>query len=143
MFCWHKEDLDLSAINFLHEGKSKFWYCIPANQGHILEKEAKIHFPEHFSKCPEHLRHKTTLINPYNLKKKYPELKITKIEHKAGEFMLVLGGSYHCGFNFGLNIAEAINYGTLDWLNQLPNSKPCKCSRNSVKSEHTEIFKNL
>ena len=65
------------------------------------------------------------------------------MEHKAGEFMLVLGGSYHCGFNFGLNIAEAINYGTLDWLNLLPFSKPCKCSRSSVKSEHTEIFKNL
>ena len=57
--------------------------------------------------------------------------------------MLVLGGAYHCGFNFGLNIAEAINYGTLDWLNQLPYSKPCQCSRSSVKSEHTEIMKNL
>ena len=57
--------------------------------------------------------------------------------------MLVLGGSYHCGFNFGLNIAEAINYGTLDWLNKLPASKPCQCSRSSVKSEHTEILKNL
>lgn len=84
MFCWHKEDLDLSAINFLHEGKSKFWYSIPANQGYILEKEARIHFPEHFSKCSEHLRHKTTLINPYLLKRKYPELKISKMEHKAG-----------------------------------------------------------
>lgn len=57
--------------------------------------------------------------------------------------MLVLGGSYHCGFNFGLNIAEAINYGTLDWLNQLPVAKACQCSRNSVKAQHTEIFKNL
>ncbi len=51
-FAWHKEDLDLSAINFLHEGKSKFWYSIPYNQSHILEKEARLHFPEHFSKCP-------------------------------------------------------------------------------------------
>ena len=65
------------------------------------------------------------------------------MEHKPGEFMLVLGGSYHCGFNFGLNIAEAINYGTLDWLNQVIDSKPCKCSRSSVKAEPTEIFKNL
>jgi len=58
------------------------------------------------------------------------------MEHKPGEFMLVLGGSYHCGFNFGLNIAEAINYATLDWLNQLPYSKSCQCSRNSVKADH-------
>ncbi len=38
LFCWHKEDLDLSAINYLHQGKSKFWYSIPASQGHFLER---------------------------------------------------------------------------------------------------------
>lgn len=48
--------------------------------------------------------------------------------------MLVLGGSYHCGFNFGVNIAEAINYGTLDWLSQLPKSNVCKCSKNTVRA---------
>lgn len=45
LFCWHKEDLDLSAINYLHEGKSKFWYSISPNQSHILEREAKTFFP--------------------------------------------------------------------------------------------------
>lgn len=57
--------------------------------------------------------------------------------------MLVLGGSYHCGFNFGLNIAEAINYGTLDWLNQLPANRVCGCSKSSVKANKEEIVKNL
>jgi jumonji domain-containing protein 2 len=38
LFCWHKEDLDLSAINYVHEGKSKFWYSIPVDQAAILER---------------------------------------------------------------------------------------------------------
>ena len=143
LFCWHKEDLDLSAINFLHEGKSKFWYTIPENQGHILEKEAKRLFPEHFSKCNAFLRHKTTLINPYILKRQYPELKLTKVEHKKGEFILVFGGAYHTGFNFGFNIAEAVNYGTLDWLRQVFDAKPCQCSKSSVRASHLELYKNL
>ena len=41
---------------------------------------------------------------------------INKIEHKAGEIMMVFGGAYHSGFNTGFNIAEAVNYGTTDWL---------------------------
>ena len=133
----------MSAINFLHEGKPKFWYSIPQSQAHILENEAKSLFPEHFRKCGEYLRHKTTLINPYNLKRKYPELKLTKVEHKKGEFICVFGGAYHCGFNFGCNIAEAINYGTLDWLKQVMKSKPCQCSKTSVKTSLPELCRNL
>jgi hypothetical protein len=82
------------------------------------------------------LRHKTTLLNPYSLKKKYPELRLSKMEHKPGEFMLVLGGSYHCGFNFGFNIAEAVNYGTKSWLSKLVNFRPCTCEKSSVKASY-------
>jgi [histone H3]-trimethyl-L-lysine9/36 demethylase len=143
LFCWHKEDLDLSAINFLHEGKSKFWYSIPSDQGHLLEREAIKHFPEHFSKCGEHFRHKTTLINPYLLKRKIPELKISKAEQRPGEFVLVLGDSYHCGFNFGYNLAEAINYATLSWLRRLPKVKHCNCSKHSVRVNLHSILSHL
>lgn len=142
-FCWHTEDLDLSGINFVHQGKSKFWYAINNMDKKIIHREVEILFPEHYSSCKQFLRHKTTLINPYYLKRKYPELRISKIEQKEGEFILVFGGSYHCGFNFGFNIAEAINYATLDWLRQMPESKHCTCLKSSVKASIYEIYKNL
>lgn len=47
--------------------------------GEYLEKEAERYFPEHFRKCNQFLRHKTTIINPYILKKKYPELIVHKV----------------------------------------------------------------
>jgi jumonji domain-containing protein 2 len=57
--------------------------------------------------------------------------------------MLILGGSYHCGFNFGCNIAEAVNYATLSWLDKLIKCKSCNCSKNSVRASHREILDNL
>jgi hypothetical protein len=65
------------------------------------------------------------------------------MEQRTGEFMLVLGGSYHCGFNSGLNIAEAINYATLSWLDHLPSASHCTCSSNTVKADHVELLKKL
>ena len=44
-FCWHTEDLDLSGVNFIHEGKSKFWYAICYDDRHIIEKEVARLFP--------------------------------------------------------------------------------------------------
>jgi len=79
MFGWHKEDLDLYAINFLHHGKPKFRYCLPASEGPKLEAFARKHFPDGFARCSEFLRHKTIMISPYLLKQKIPNLIIHKM----------------------------------------------------------------
>ena len=47
-FCWHIEDMNLSAINFLHSGKPKYWYGIRVADKQILENEAKLQFPARF-----------------------------------------------------------------------------------------------
>jgi len=113
MFGWHKEDLDLYSISYLHSGKPKFWYCIPRHEEAKLESFAKTHFADSYSKCNEFMRHKTVLINPYILKNHYKDIEIHKMIHNPGEFMITFGGTYHAGFNWGFNIAEAVNFATL------------------------------
>lgn len=77
------------------------------------------------------------------LLKKYPSLKISKAVHYPGEMMLVFGGAYHEGFNCGFNIAEAVNYATVDWFSQLLSTKSCTCSKKTVKAQIESILYNL
>ena len=57
--------------------------------------------------------------------------------------MIAFGGSYHTGFNCGFNIAEAVNYGTLDWLTKLLKCKSCPCQKKSIKASLESILYNI
>jgi hypothetical protein len=118
MFGWHKEDMDLYSINYLHNGKPKFWYGIDLDCNEKFENFVKNKFPEYFKECPEYLRHKTTLIYPKLLLDN--GIKLTKMTHKEGEFMISRAAAYHSGFNSGFNIAEAVNFALPRWLEIAP-----------------------
>ena len=46
MFGWHKEDMDLYSINYLHTGKPKFWYGVDLNCNEEFEHHCQTLFPE-------------------------------------------------------------------------------------------------
>ena len=64
MFGWHTEDHDLYSINFLHQGAPKFWYSIDLDDSARFEKFLYDRLPESYNRCPQFIRHKTTLVNP-------------------------------------------------------------------------------
>lgn len=70
------------------------------------------------------------------MKKYKNDVKISKIAQEPGEFIVLFSGAYHHGFNWGYNIAEAVNYATLSWLDYFPSSKSCRCTSDSVSICH-------
>ncbi|CAG9313407.1 KDM4B_1 [Blepharisma stoltei] len=141
MFCWHKEDLDLYSINYLHFGKPKFWYCIPLSESEKFERFCKFHFHTDYAACPEFLRHKSTQVSPSILRK--AGINVQKIVHNAGEFVVIFAGAYHMGFNSGFNCAEAVNFATPKWIDIAEKVSRCCCDPETVKIDMEEFKAKL
>lgn len=63
--------------------------------------------------------------------------------HEKGQFIATFGGAYHAGFNYGFNIAEAVNFATPLWLPIFLKAKSCVCLRDNVKIDKKEFLNNL
>jgi DNA damage-responsive transcriptional repressor / [histone H3]-trimethyl-L-lysine36 demethylase len=141
MFGWHKEDLDLYSINYLHNGNPKFWYSIDLSDNEVFEEFMEKNYPEHHSRCSEFIRHKTTIVNPTVLLEN--QIKMVKCLHNENEFMVSRAAAYHSGFNFGFNIAEAVNFALPDWLDVGNNVNYCRCIKDSVAINMRAFYRKI
>jgi hypothetical protein len=143
-FAWHLEDVDLYSINFLHFGAPKQWYSISQGDARRFEAAMKNVWPTDAKSCDQFLRHKTFLISPQHLLNHY-NIKVNKIVHRPGEFVITFPYGYHSGYNLGYNCAEAVNFALDEWLEYGRIAKKCDCSQaqDSVWIDVHEIERKL
>uniref|UniRef100_A0A7S2BGH3 JmjC domain-containing protein n=1 Tax=Octactis speculum TaxID=3111310 RepID=A0A7S2BGH3_9STRA len=113
-FCWHREDIYLASMNFLHFGAPKQWYGIPGNKAtkfsSTMEKIMKLRIKE----VPDLEHHITTQISPAVLLGN--GVPVYKTTQEAGQFIVTFPEAYHAGFSYGFNCGEAVNVATVDWI---------------------------
>jgi hypothetical protein len=119
-FCWHTEDAFLNALSYLHSpSANKVWYVVPTNSASALEAYAvqEVFAPEmQVRGASGHslLMAKTTMFDPRDVRRS--GIPVYKIVQKPGTFVFTAPRAYHCGFNCGFNIAEAVNFAMPNWL---------------------------
>lgn len=129
-FAWHTEDADLYSINYLHTGAPKAWYCVPPSARARFQSMAASYFPQLAQGCPSFLRHKDIVLSPSVLHQH--GIPFTTTVQRPGEFVVITAGAYHCGFNHGFNIAEAVNFATPAWPELGRGARRCMCSPDAV-----------
>lgn len=63
-----------------------------------------------------------------------------KTVHNPNEFIISRAKGYHAGFNFGFNIAEAVNFATRTWIPKGMAADYCKCREDSVRLDMGKFF---
>ncbi|CAI6329844.1 unnamed protein product [Periconia digitata] len=141
-FAWHLEDVDLYSINYIHFGAPKQWYSISQEDARRFEAAMKNIWPRDAKNCSQFLRHKTYLISPQQLEKQF-NIKVNRLVHYEGEFVITYPYGYHSGYNIGYNCAESVNFANESWLSYGRIAKKCECEADSVWVDVNEIERKL
>ncbi|KAI9816336.1 MAG: hypothetical protein M1832_005093 [Thelocarpon impressellum] len=141
-FAWHLEDVDLYSINYIHFGAPKQWYSISQEDARRFEAAMRDVWPIPAKACSQFLRHKTFLISPSLLQSKY-NIRVNRLVHHEGEFVITFPYGYHSGYNIGYNCAESVNFATESWLDYGRVAKKCNCEADSVWVDVNDIERKL
>ncbi|KAK9243140.1 JmjC domain, hydroxylase-domain-containing protein [Lipomyces tetrasporus] len=140
-FSWHVEDMDLYSINYLHFGAPKQWYSISQKDEKRFYSVMRSEWPDEHKKCKEFLRHKTFLVSPKYLADR--GIKVNKLVHNQGEFVITFPFGYHSGYNLGYNCAESVNFASERWLQIGASAKKCKCVSDAVDIDVQDLAYRL
>jgi histone demethylase JARID1 len=113
-FCWHNEDHHTYSINYMHWGSTKTWYTVPGSSADKFEQAIRKEAPELFDQQPSLLFQLVTLLNPGRLLEM--GVDVNACDQRPNEFVITWPKAYHCGFNHGFNLNEAVNFALPDWL---------------------------
>ncbi|XP_031381205.1 lysine-specific demethylase 5B [Punica granatum] len=113
-FCWHYEDHCFYSMNYLHWGEPKCWYSVPGSACNAFEKVMRKTLPDLFDAQPDLLFQLVTMLNPSVLQAN--GVPVYNVVQEPGNFVITFPRSFHGGFNFGLNCAEAVNFAPADWI---------------------------
>ena len=141
MFAFHKEDVNLYSINYLHVGAPKQWYGIPPRHAAEFERKAHLCYADAARQCKEYMRHKEQLVKPSTLDKWLVPYIHTR-QHR-GEFMLTWPTAYHQGFNYGFNCAESVNFASNSWIPFGTKCGRCLCKSDTVWVEVARLKERL
>ncbi|KAI9884781.1 MAG: hypothetical protein M1823_003419 [Watsoniomyces obsoletus] len=141
-FAWHLEDVDLYSINYIHFGAPKQWYSISQEDARRFEQAMKSIWPADAKHCSQFLRHKTYLISPTLLQSQF-NIRVNRLVHHEGEFVITFPYGYHSGYNLGYNCAESVNFATESWLQYGKIAKKCNCTEDSVWVDVYDIERKL
>jgi hypothetical protein len=140
-FSWHLEDQDLYSINYIHFGAPKQWYSIPQSSRDKFDTVMRETFPEEYANCPDFLRHKTFLASPSFLESK--GVKVNRVVHYEGEFMVTYPYGYHAGMNFGYNLAESVNFALEEWFDIGLKTTKCLCISDAVGIDVPKLIRRF
>jgi len=141
-FAWHLEDVDLYSINYIHFGAPKQWYSISQEDARRFEAAMRSVWPNDAKNCDQFLRHKTYLISPSLLQSQY-NIRVNRLVHHEGEFVITFPYGYHSGYNLGYNCAESVNFATEAWLDYGRVARKCNCEADSVWVDVGDIERKL
>jgi hypothetical protein len=114
-FCWHSEDQFLCSISYHHQGATKIWYTVPGQYRERMDECMAQLFPDLLEVNRDLTHHLVTLVDPETLSTVFG-IPVGRVEQNPGEFIITFPQAYHCGFNCGVNLAEAVNVACPDWF---------------------------